>query len=109
LPGGFVQNATRIPDYERRIAAGSLATVRGYELDPEDRRRASIIEQLMCDYRADVSGIHADLDELEADGLIRRRGEAIEVAENARPLVRAVAAAFDPKLPCSAARHVTAV
>ncbi|HEU4696497.1 MAG TPA: oxygen-independent coproporphyrinogen III oxidase [Sphingomicrobium sp.] len=109
LPGGFVQNATRIPDYERRIAAGSLATVRGYELDPEDRRRASIIEQLMCDYRADVSGIDAPLDQLETEGLIRRRGGIVEVVEDARPLVRAVAAAFDAKLPGSGARHVTAV
>jgi oxygen-independent coproporphyrinogen-3 oxidase len=109
LPNGFVQNVTRIPDYERRIGAGELATARGYALNADDRRRAAIIEQLMCDYRADVSGIHADLDELEADGLIRRRGQGIEVAENARPLVRAVAAAFDAKLPGSSARHVTAV
>lgn len=109
LPKGFVQNATRIPDYERRIGAGELATARGYALNAEDRRRGAIIEQLMCDYRADVSGIQAELDQLEADGLIRRKGATIEIAENARPLVRAVAAAFDPKLPCSAARHVTAV
>jgi oxygen-independent coproporphyrinogen-3 oxidase len=109
LPNGFVQNATRIPDYERRIAAGSLATVRGYALTPDDRRRASIIEQLMCDYRADVSGIDAPLEQFESEGLVRRHGNVIEIVEDARPLVRAVAAAFDAKLAGSTARHVTAV
>jgi len=109
LPNGFVQNATRIPDYERRIAVGQLATVRGHELSPDDRRRASVIEQLMCDYRANVSGLDASLETFESEGLIRRSGEVIEVVDEARPLVRVVAAAFDAKLPHSAARHVTAV
>jgi oxygen-independent coproporphyrinogen-3 oxidase len=109
LPNGFVQNATRIPDYERRVAGGQLGTIRGYELSADDRRRASIIEQLMCDYRADISGFEVAVSELETEGLIRRTGDVIEVAEDARPLVRAVAAAFDAKLHGSTARHVTAV
>ena len=109
MPAGFIQNATRIPDYERRIAAGRLATVRGYELSTDDRRRAAVIEQLMCDYRADVSGLDAPLDELEIEGLIHRTGDVIEVAEDARPLVRAVAAAFDTKLAASARQHTTAI
>ena len=109
LAEGFVQNATRIPDYERRIAGGALATVRGYELTVEDRRRASIIEQLMCDYQADVSGIAAPLEQLETDGLIRRENDLIRVVDDARPLVRAVAAAFDSNLLDSIAPHVTAV
>jgi len=109
FPNGLVQNATRIPDYERRIAVGQLATVRGHELSPDDRRRASVIEQLMCDYRANVSGLDASLETFESEGLIRRSGEVIEVVDEARPDVRVVAAAFDAKLPHSAARHVTAV
>lgn len=109
LPRGFVQNATLIPDYEGRVAAGRLATVRGHELSAEDRRRAAIIEQLMCDYRAEVSGFDAPVNKLEIEGLIRRSGTVIEVEEHARPLVRAVAAAFDAKLAGSTARHVTAV
>jgi len=109
LPQGFVQNASRIPDYRRRIGEGRLAVVRGYALSQEDRRRAAVIERLMCDYRADVTGVAAPLDQLEADGLIRRDGHFIEVVEEARPLVRAVAAAFDSNLARSDARHVTAV
>jgi oxygen-independent coproporphyrinogen-3 oxidase len=109
LPQGFVQNATRIPDYERRIAGGELATVRGCRVGLEDERRGAIIEELMCNYRAQVGGVDAGLSRLEADGLIRRSGDLIEVVEQARPLVRAVAAAFDTYLPDSAATHAVAV
>ena len=110
LPGGFVQNSPRLPDYERYIAAGRLATVRGHKLSADDRRRSAIIEQLMCDYRADVSEFGTDsLKLLERDGLIRRSGNIVEVVEDARPLIRAIAAVFDAKLAGSASRHVTAV
>ena len=109
MPRGFVQNATRIPDYERRILAGQLATVRGCSTGEEDSRRGAIIEQLMCNYRAEVGSIDAPLDQLVADGLIRRSGDMIEIVDEARPLVRVVAAAFDAKLAASTARHATAV
>jgi oxygen-independent coproporphyrinogen-3 oxidase len=109
LPEGFVQNAVRIPDYERRIAAGDLATARGCRIDGEDQRRGAIIEGLMCNYRADIGGVQAGLARLEADGLIRRSGDFVEVVDQARPLVRTVAAAFDTYLPGSAANHAVAV
>jgi oxygen-independent coproporphyrinogen-3 oxidase len=104
-----VQNATKIPDYERRIGEGHLATVRGCLVSEDDSRRAEIIEQLMCNYRAQVGQVDASLRELEADGLIRRSGDWIEVTDEGRPLVRAVAAAFDSYLPSSTATHVAAV
>ena len=109
LPDGFVQNATRIPDYERRIAGGQLATVRGYQLSADDRRRASIIEQLMCDYHAHIGSVDAPLDQLVRDGLVRRSGSWIQIVEDARPLVRAIAAAFDANLAASTVRHTCAV
>lgn len=109
LPQGFVQNATKIPDYERHIGEGRFATVRGCRVSEEDSRRAEIIEQLMCNYRAQVGPLVAPLRGLEADGLIRRSGDWIEVTDEGRPLVRAVAAAFDSYLPSSTATHVPAV
>jgi oxygen-independent coproporphyrinogen-3 oxidase len=63
----------------------------------------------MCNFRAEIDAVDAPLDQLEADGLIRRSGNSIEVPEEARPLVRAVAAVFDAYLPKSEARHVAAV
>lgn len=109
LPTGFIQNATRIPDYERRIATGQLATVRGCTIDEEDSRRGEIIEQLMCNYRAQVGSITAPLDYLIRDGLIRRSGNVIEVVDEAKPLVRVIAAAFDANLPGSSATHCSAI
>ncbi len=114
LPGGFVQNAVPIPDYLGRIAEGRPALARYCPVDGEDRRRGGIIEQLMCHYRADLSGAEDLLDEvrlrpLVADGLIRRTGSLIEVQPEARPLVRAVAAAFDAYLDEGAGRHARAV
>ena len=109
LPQGSVQNATAIPDYERRIAAGDLATARGCLLSEEDQRRGAIIEALMCNFRVDVGGTDGRLSRLEDDGLIRRSGDIIEVVEEARPLVRTVAAAFDAYLPDSGAMHAIAV
>lgn len=109
LPQGFVQNSQKIPDYERRIAGGRLGVVRGSWITEEDARRAAIIERLMCDYEAAIGDMDVPLAELEADGLIRRSGSSIEVTEAGRPLVRAVAAAFDAYLVQSTTPHVTAV
>lgn len=109
LPQGFVQNTARIPDYEERVAKGRLAAVRGCRLSADDRCRAEIIEQLMCNYRARVGGLNEPATDLEAQGLVRRDGDLIEVVEEARPLVRVIAAAFDTYLPKTAATHASAV
>lgn len=109
FPSGYVQNATRIPEYERRIDSGRLAVVRGCRIGEDDTVRAAIIEQLMCNYHAQVGAVDVPLDRLESDGLIRRSGSWIEVTDEGRPLVRAVAAAFDAYLPQSTACHVAAV
>lgn len=114
LPEGFVQNAPGIPDYQRRIGSGTLATARLCQLTDEDQRRAQLIERLMCDYRADLSDAQDLVDEdrlapLLADGLARRSGDLLEVPTAARPLVRAVAAAFDAYLEDGAGRHARAI
>ncbi len=109
LPDGFVQNSTRIPEYERRIGNGQPAVVRGCALTEEDSYRAAVIEQLMCRYRADIGSLDVPLDQLQADGLVRRTGGLVEVTDEARPLVRAVAAAFDAYLAGSNSVHATAV
>ena len=111
LPDGFGQNAIRIPNYYRPLSSGRLPTARLCPVTAEDSHRADIIEQLMCAYRADIGSLvpPADLARLEDEGLIRRTGTLIEIPEDARPLVRAVAAAFDAYLPQATARHVTAI
>ena len=123
VPQGYVQNAVLIGDYQRRIAAGDLAVGKGRAFAPEDRLRAAVIERIMCDYRVDLDevcgrfGADPDkllasaegLDELGADGIVRRVRNVIAIADDARPLVRVLAAAFDQYFGQAPARHSRAV
>ncbi|MCM2503946.1 oxygen-independent coproporphyrinogen III oxidase [Aureimonas altamirensis] len=102
LPGGFVQNEPAIGAYSRMVTEGRLATRRGHELSDDDRRRASIIEALMCNLQIDLGtdgGRFADevalLRPYVADGLVRVAGTRIEMTEIGRPFVRLAAAVFD--------------
>lgn len=123
LPQGYVQNSVLIGDYQRRIAAGELAVGKGCAFVVEDRVRAAVIERIMCDYRVDLDEVcgrfgadpdellaSADgLDALDGDGIVRRDGHVIAIADDARPLVRVLAAAFDQYLAAGPARHSRAV
>ncbi|SIT54724.1 Oxygen-independent coproporphyrinogen-III oxidase [Mesorhizobium prunaredense] len=106
---GYVQNDVTRGFYSRHIAAGRLATSRGYHLTDEDRVRAAIIERLMCDLEADVPAICAAhgfdpirlLDSAERlamlaeDGIVDIEKGFIRVRQEHRFVIRAVAAAFD--------------
>ena len=123
LAQGYVQNAVLIGDYQRRIATGELAVSKGCAFAAEDRLRAAVIERIMCDYRVDLDAVcgrfGADpvkllasangLDELGRDGIVRRERNVVAVEDDARPLVRAAAAAFDQYLSAAPARHSRAV
>jgi oxygen-independent coproporphyrinogen III oxidase len=104
LPHGFIQNIADAPTYVRAIEVGSLASVRGCQLEVEDRLRAAIIERLMCDFEVDLDAIapHADFNEeftllapMQWDGLVEIKGRKLIVTEAGRAVVRVVAAAFD--------------
>lgn len=122
LPGGYVQNAVLISDYQEQVRQGRLPIARGCAVSVEDNLRGAVIERLMCDYRVDLAKIcvgygvdpvrlaqTAGLGPLIADGLIALRGDVVEMEEAARPLVRAVAAAFDAYLDKNQSRHALAV
>ena len=118
LPGGYVQNVADNPRYCRTVGAGQLATVRGYALTDEDRRRARIIERLMCDFRVDLravdpTGDHADelalLRPLAADGMLTIADRTITMTELGRPVVRVAAAVFDTFRQREASRFSMAV
>lgn len=112
LPEGYVQNQVPLGLYADRIASGTLATARGYRLTPEDRARGAVIERLMCDFEADVSGIctrygmdparlldfNARLSQLAEDGVVACTNGTVRVRRDLRFLVRAAAAAFDAYL-----------
>jgi oxygen-independent coproporphyrinogen-3 oxidase len=123
LPQGYVQNSAVTRDYLAAIDGRRFATVRGYALRPDDRLRAALIERLMCDFRVDVADVCrrygepaeaiadaiATLDQLAADGIVRREGLVVEMAPEARGLVRVAAAAFDAYRAGSTSVHSRAV
>lgn len=123
LPQGYVANELEIDAYKTLIESGTLATRRGITLTDEDRLRREVIERLMCDLSADLGAIAtaygrpedyfapelAQMDALEADGVIERTGQKILITELGRTLVRAVCAKFDQYLKLGETRHSRAV
>nr|WP_246249305.1 oxygen-independent coproporphyrinogen III oxidase [Chelativorans alearense] len=123
LRQGYVQNITATSSYQRLVRTGHLATTRGVAFTDEDLARGWVIERLMCDFA--FSGREAILrfgthgrDILqeavayvveEGGRMLDRHGEYFVVPEEARPLVRSVAAHFDRYLAGGTARHSAAV
>jgi len=116
---GYVQNQVGLGFYAGSIAAGQLATARGYRLTADDRVRAEIIERLMCDFEVDVPAVcgrhgcdpakllagNGRLAELVDDGVIDMAEGVVRVRSDHRFLVRTAAAAFDAHLHRSARSH----
>lgn len=123
LPQGYVQNASAIADYSRRVASGRLAVTKGLALSQEDVVRAHVIERLMCDLtfkRSDVArrfgpvaqAVIADaalLAQADSDGLVRASDDGFAITERGRPFARAIAARFDAYLAGTQAGHSSAV
>lgn len=109
LPQGYVQNASAVADYARRITGDGLATVRGIELTEDDRMRSFVIERLMCDLAFPSEELRrkfgdaarpileeaATLISSDSDQLLERTGEGFRVTPRGRPFVRSIAACFD--------------
>lgn len=109
----YAQNAKSLPEYYKRINAGSLAIERGVALDAEDRLRREVIQQLMCATRLDFAAVEqrhgirfeehfADelerVKPLEADDLVAREGRSLRITARGRLLMRNVAMVFDAHL-----------
>jgi oxygen-independent coproporphyrinogen-3 oxidase len=123
LPQGHLQNEVGARAYISRVAGGRLATAKGYALTPDDRARGEIIERIMCHLNVDIAQVcrrhgyasgaivppSTRLRDLVSKGAVTFDGERLSVTENARFLVRSVAAAFDAYLDSSGSKHSRAV
>lgn len=125
LPQGYVQNATPIGDYERRVANAGLATVRGHALSLDDEARALVIERLMCDFRfpteelrqrfgnaaEPIIGEAEMLVQRDSDDLIERDGDkpGFRVTDKGRLFVRSICSAFDSYLGQGKAQHSSGI
>jgi len=109
----FSQNPRELPAWERAIDAGELPVWRGLELDSDDRIRADVIQQLMCNAAIDMADIEqrhgiefnsyfatalARLQPLVADGLAEVGRLRIAATARGRLLLRIIAMCFDNHL-----------
>lgn len=125
LPQGYIQNATPIADYERRVSDGGLATVRGHAMSVEDAARALVIERLMCDFTFPVAELRdrfgpvaepiiAEANELCANDTeemvspLEPKG-GFRVTDKGRIFVRSICAKFDTYLGKGSAQHSSGV
>jgi len=119
LPSGYYQNHVAIGRYAEMVSSGVLPISKGYLLTDEDRLRARVIERLMCDFEVDLSKLSEEagfdlrflldrnerLQELVGDGVAVVNDGRVTVSQDARFMVRAVAAAFDAYFGSSGRTH----
>ena len=116
LDAAYAQNTKDISSYMVQVNAGQLPIQRGYALAPWQRITREVIECIMCNnainwhdmaQRLHVSvdeikqAIHyneAELQTLQADGLIAFDADSVVITSDGLPFVRNVAAAFDPMM-----------
>lgn len=111
-------------DWRRSIAEGRLSVERGLILTEEDRRRRALVMAIMCGRRLDYAALDdslgvdvteaysaeiASLADFEADGLLVRTDRGVEVTPRGVPLLRVIAARFDPEFHAGAGRHSQSV
>lgn len=109
----YRQNTRELSAYRQTLAKGRLPVERGLVLTDEDLRRRHIIMGLMCRRRLDFASLSAELgldfaatyaaelaslDDLVADGLVRRLPGRVELTAAGVLLVRIVASRFDAHL-----------
>jgi oxygen-independent coproporphyrinogen-3 oxidase len=113
----YTQNHKRLKDFYHAIDGKELPIEKGVRLNQDDLIRRTAIMELMCQFQLSVQdleekyhlGFDLDfndyfaqvlpkLDALEADGLIKRWGDGIEVTAIGRLLIRNIASVFDSYL-----------
>lgn len=110
IENAYWQNTKELPAYYAALDGGKFPLARGCLLSEDDRIRRATIMRLMCDFSLHYEAMSrqlgidfndyfarelASLEDLEADGLIRRTGTDLEVTETGRLFIRNVAMRFD--------------
>jgi oxygen-independent coproporphyrinogen-3 oxidase len=116
----YRQNFKGLDEWRAALAAGRLPIERGLILNGEDKRRRALVMGLMCERRLNYAELSrelgvdiasryaaeiAGLADLEADGLLLRTAEGVEVLPRGAPLLRVIAMRFDATLAPGAGHH----
>lgn len=103
-PDCFHQNEKILPVYERKIAAGTLPTLRGHKLTEEDRAYREQILKFMTRGEVDlvsenqVKDVREFLGDMFTDGLVKIEGRTLKLTEAGRPFLRNACVALDQRL-----------
>lgn len=98
---GYTQNTTDAPLYRQAITSNRLPVAKTYRKTGLDKISWKIITSIMCDFHVDLNSYpdayRADdrLSQLEADGIIARSGNCINITAAGKPYTRVVASCFD--------------
>ncbi len=106
----YSQNLRTLESYNKALDAGSLPTLRGVELDADDRLRRDVIMQLICHGRLDTAAIESnhsirfasyfapeltELNNMQKDGLVTVQPEFIQARPLGKLLIRNICMLFD--------------
>lgn len=100
FPDLIIQNEKLAGRYRMLVTAGNLAGQRGVVRSAETRRRAHLIEQLLCTGFIDVpddmwEGARPALLPFVERHLVEREGSRLTISPEGRPYARGIASAFD--------------
>lgn len=121
----YSQNATELSIYNEMISANNLPIVKGFSLSEDDRIRAEVIQQIMCQKSVNLSTsisniidrssdlslknyLRTELDQLDTfidDGLLVPTENGFDITEQGRYFMRPIAAVFDRYLNTNLKSH----
>jgi oxygen-independent coproporphyrinogen III oxidase len=106
----YGQNLRALDEYYARIDAGELAVFRGVELSADDLLRRAVITDLICHFELDTAAVErthgidfgeyfaielAELEAMQADGLVALDAGRVRVRPAGRLLIRNICMVFD--------------
>jgi oxygen-independent coproporphyrinogen-3 oxidase len=102
----YAQNIKSVEEYEATVARHQLPLLKGHVQTDEDRLLRECILEIACQgklggallARVSDEEIVMGLRELETDGIVEFRGDALWVTENGRAFIRNVCYVFDKKM-----------
>jgi oxygen-independent coproporphyrinogen-3 oxidase len=114
FPQLLVQNEKNAGRYGMMLSHGRLPAVRGCRRTPDDRKRAAIIEALLCNGHSALGGyltheVVARLEPFTTRGLACLDDGRLTIAATGLSYARAIAAIFDPYRQFSERRFSSAV
>ena len=113
IGNSFSQNVRTLDEYYQALDADKLPIMRGYELSADDCLRREVITRLICHFELNIGAIESQFDidfkpyfdselqalaQMQADGLLTLRDQAIEVLPAGKLLIRNICMVFDAYL-----------